>query len=91
MSNDVANNRGSVVVVAPITSQTKNRRFPQNVYLGANDPLPMEGLVLCGQIRTVSKEIRLDGYRADLSVNQLREVERALAVILALPKPPLLN
>jgi len=90
VSNDVANLRGSVVVVAPTTTNTGNARFPQNVLLPENDPLHRASLVLCGQIRTVTKE-RLDGHKADLSASQLREVERALAVVLSLPKPALLN
>jgi len=90
VSNDTTNQHGSVLVAAPITSKTKNKKLAVNVYLPANDPLPKEGLVLCAQIRTIAKE-RLDGYRMDLSPTQLREVERALALLLSLPKPPLLN
>lgn len=86
LSNDVANQHASVVVVAPITSKTKNKKYPQNVMLPANDPLPKAGLILCGQVRTVSKQ-RLDGYRADLSPVQLRKAERALCVVFNLPKP----
>lgn len=90
VSNDTTNQHGSVVVVVPLTSKVKHRNLAVNVYLPANDPLPQEGLVLCNQVRTVAKE-RLDGYRMDLSVSQLREVERALALLLSLPKPELLN
>jgi mRNA interferase MazF len=90
VSNDVANQHGSVVVVVPITSKTKNKKYPQNVLLPPNDPLPQAGLVLCGQVRTVSKE-RLDGYRADLSPVQMRKAERALCAVFSLPKPPPLH
>ena len=86
LSNDVANQHGSVVVVAPITSNTKGKVYPQNVLLPANDPLPKAGLVLCGQIRTVSKE-RLDGHRAELSSAQLRKAERALCAVFGLLGP----
>jgi len=92
VSNDVANQHGSVVVVAPITSKikAKTKKYPVNVYLPPNDPLPQEGLVLGGQVRTITKE-RLESYRNDLSSSQLREVERALAAVFGLPKPPRLN
>jgi mRNA interferase MazF len=90
VSNDTANQHGSVVVVAPVTSKTKNSKYPQNVLLHANDPLPKSGLILCGQVRTIAK-LRLESYRADLSAVQLRKVERALATVLALPKPDLLH
>jgi len=90
VSNDVANQHGSVVVAVPMTKNTANERFPQNVLLPANDPLPDAGLVLCGQVRTIAKE-RLDHCRAELSNPQMREVERALCTVLALPKPERLN
>lgn len=90
VSNDITNQHGSVVVIVPMTSKTKHKRLSVNVHLPANNPLPQEGLVLCNQIRTVAQE-RLDGYRADLSPSQLREVERAIALVLGLPKPPRLN
>jgi mRNA interferase MazF len=90
VSNNVANQHGSVVTVVPITSAPQKKKYPQNVPLPENQPLPQAGTIYCGQVRTVSKQ-RLDGYRADLSASQLREVERALCVVLSLSKPPRLN
>lgn len=90
VSNDVMNQHGSVVTVAPISSAPQKKKYPQNVPLPANDPLPKAGTVYCGQVRTISKK-RLDNYRADLSPSQMREVERALAAVLDLPKPDRLN
>ena len=87
VSNDVTNQHGSVVVIVPLTSKTKHKQRSINVHLPVNDPLPQEGLVLCNQIRTIA-QMRLDGYRADLSPFQLREVERAITLVLGLPKPP---
>ncbi len=90
VSNDVNNQHASVVVMVPITSKLKHKGLVLNVHLPANDPLPEPGLVLCGQVRTISKD-RLETYRADLSPSQLREVDRALALLLSLPKPERLN
>lgn len=73
-----------------MTKNTANERFPQNVLLPANQPLPDAGVVLCGQVRTVAKE-RLGHCRDELSNSQMREVERALATVLVLPKPERLN
>lgn len=90
VSNDVANQHGSVVTVVPVTSAPQKKKYPQNVPLPANDPLPQAGTIYCGQVRTISKK-RLDGHRGDLSLSQLREVERALCVVFSLPKPERLN
>lgn len=86
VSSDASNRGASVVVVAPITTNTKSR-FPQNVFLPRDRPLREESMVLCGQIRTVTRK-RLYSYMVDLSSGQLREVERALALVLALPSAP---
>lgn len=85
VSNNAGIQRGSVITVVPLTSNTQHARFPQNVFLAAGDPLDQDGLLLCGQVRTVSKE-RLDGYRNDLRPEQMREVEHALSVVLGFPK-----
>ena len=86
VSNDIANVNASVVIVVPCTRTIREKRYPQNVFLPAGDPLPDAGEVLCGQVRTVAKE-RLREYRADVSAEQLTAIDRALAVALGLPKP----
>lgn len=84
VSNDTANQHSPVVVVVPLTSSQTAARFPQNVSLPAGRPLPDAGVILCGQIRTVSKE-RLDGYRGDLEAAQQEAVDKALGTALDLP------
>jgi mRNA interferase MazF len=83
VSNDVMNLHGSVVVVAPLTSRLPAKQYPQNVHLPAGRPLEREGVINCGQVRTISKD-RLDGYRADLEPEQVAQVERALAAVFVL-------
>lgn len=90
VSNDVANQHGSVVTVVPITSAPQKKKYPQNVPLPENQPLPQAGTVYCGQVRTIAKQ-RLETIRGELSKSQLREVERALCVVFSLPKPERLN
>lgn len=86
VSNDVANRNSTVVTVVPLTRTIPRKNYPQNVTLEANRPLPEPGTILCGQVRTVSKE-RFRGYRADLSAEQVEQVDRALATALGLPMP----
>jgi mRNA interferase MazF len=86
VSNEIANQHSSVVVVIPMTSAPQKKKYPQNVPFPAGDPLPEPGTAYCGQVRTVSKD-RLDGYRADASKKQMASIDKALAVALALQSP----
>jgi mRNA interferase MazF len=83
VSNDVMNQHGAVVVIAPMTTTIPAKKYPQNVHLPAGRPLEREGVINCGQIRTVAKD-RLDGHRADLSPEQIAQVEEALAAVFGL-------
>ena len=86
VSNEIANQHSSVVVVVPMTTTPQRKTYPQNVPFPANDPLPEAGTAYCGQVRTVSMD-RLDGYRADVSKKQMVSIDKALAVALALQPP----
>lgn len=88
VSNEIANQHSSVVVVVPLTTSPQKKSYPQNVSFPANNPLPEAGTAYCGQVRTVSKE-RLDGYRADASKEQMAAIDKALAVALGLQAPRL--
>jgi mRNA interferase MazF len=83
VSADVGNKFSSAVVVAAITRTVPEKDYPMNVYLGANDPLPEPGVVMCRSLYTMRKE-ELDSYRADLRPEQLSEVDGALGSALQL-------
>lgn len=76
VSNDVANEHGSVVTVVAITRTIPKRNYPQNVHLPAG-VLSEEGTIYCGQILTVSKA-RLKDYAGEVSLVTLTQVEDAL-------------
>lgn len=84
VSNDITNQHSKVVTVVPLTSQAQKKPYPQNVSLPQGLPLPKAGTVLCAQVRTISQE-RLEEHRADLTVDQMRKVDRALGKALGLP------
>lgn len=86
VSADTGNKFSNAVVVAALTSQVPEKRYPMNVHLAAGDPLPEAGVVLCRNLYTFLKE-DLEGYRADLKPEQLAEVDLALVSALELPKP----
>jgi mRNA interferase MazF len=86
VSNDINNEHSPVVIVAALTRTIPSRNYPQNVSLPADSPLPDAGTILGGQLYTIDRA-RLERHRGDLSEVQLRELDRALAISLSLPRP----
>lgn len=82
ISPDSFNKAMKVVVTAALTSAVRESarqgRSPISVYLPAGEPLDKEGTVLAFQITTLARE-RLEDYAGELSAEQMREVDRALA------------
>jgi mRNA interferase MazF len=56
ISDDIGNQHSGSVVVAAITTKLAKERFPVNVRLPLNDPLPKEGEVLCRSIDAMPKD-----------------------------------
>lgn len=83
ISNDRANQHSPVVIVAAMTTTIPARLYPWTVYLPQGQPMPREGLVLCNQVLTISRD-RLERYRATLSPGQMRQVRLALMMSLGL-------
>jgi mRNA interferase MazF len=86
ISDDIGNQYSGSVVVAAITTKLAKKRFPVNVRLPINDPLPKEGEVLCRSIYAMPKE-ELKGYRATLGSSQMDAIDAALRTALALGSP----
>jgi mRNA interferase MazF len=83
VSDEHGNQYSASVVVAVITSKVATKRFPVNVFLPANEPLPDEGEVRCRSLYELPKD-ELKGYRATLSNDKMGEVNKALGVALGL-------
>jgi mRNA interferase MazF len=83
VSNNVANEFGSVVAVVPITHTIPKKSYPQNVNLPATLLDQEGGTIFCGQILTVSKE-RLGLFVNQLPIEIMSQVDRALQIHLAL-------
>lgn len=86
VSADTGNKFSNAVVVAALTTQPPKKRYPMNVQLPAGDPLEDASVILCRNLYTFLKD-DLEEYRADLSQEQLEEVDQALISALELPKP----
>lgn len=76
VSADSLNEHGSVVTVAPITTGNLHRVYPHEVHVPEGGGL-REGKILCGQLRTVSKQ-RLESYIAGLPVTVAADLDVAL-------------
>jgi len=83
ISNDRSNQASPVIIVAALTTRIPDRLYPWTVYLPQGQPMDREGLVLCNQVLTVSKE-RLERYRATLTPAQMQQVRTALMISLGL-------
>lgn len=83
VSTNLSNERGPITTVVPITSAQKVRSFPQDVQLPTGIIGPQPGRVLCGQIRTVSKQ-RLGRRLGILPDRLMNQVDEALRLVLDL-------
>ena len=85
ISNDKNNEFSGTVTVLPITSGGAKRIYPFEVYLPKGTAsLSKNSKVKADQIRTIDKNRIVKQY-GQLSMSQLEQVERALAIHLCLP------
>ncbi|MBI5226581.1 type II toxin-antitoxin system PemK/MazF family toxin [Candidatus Micrarchaeota archaeon] len=84
IQNDIGNQFGPTTIVAAITSQTLHT-YPFTVFLKTGEAnLPKDSLVLCNQLRTISKEHRIIKKWGSVRPEKMRQVDEALKVSLAL-------
>ncbi|WP_448222462.1 type II toxin-antitoxin system PemK/MazF family toxin [Gordonia iterans] len=82
ISTDSFNRRMNVVVTVALTTSVRpavrEGRSPVSVFLPEGEPLDKEGCVLAFQVTTLDQE-RLEKYAGELSTEQMRQVDRAIA------------
>ncbi len=84
IQNDIGNKVSSTTVVASITSHTE-RQYPFTVLVKTGEGnLPKDSLIQCNQIRTISKEHRIQKKLGTLSPEIMKKVNEALKASLAL-------
>lgn len=87
IQNDMGNKHSGTTIVAPITGHRKKTGLPTHVPLPKGSAgLRIDSVVLTEQIRTIDKG-RLQNYVGRLSEEEMKRVERALAVGLAISEP----
>lgn len=84
IQNDIDNRHSPITIVAAITSQLADERYPTEVVLHSTEGgLTKPSVVLLNQIRSVDKR-RLVGRLGHLKPESLRRVDRALQIALGL-------
>lgn len=83
VQNDQGNRVGATTIVVSLTSVTPSQVYPIHVHLPA-EILGKPGVILCEQLRTVSRD-RVDSYvLAECSPDIMKQVDEALRLSLAL-------
>ena len=82
IQNDVGNLYSPTVIVAYLTAKSK-RRMPTHVHTCATR---RPSVIMFEQLETISKE-RLIDFICTLSEDEMREVDKALAISVGLRKP----
>ena len=84
LSRDGINANGPVVVAVPCTTYRGKRLFPGDVRIAAPEGgLTADSVALGGQIKALSKS-RFGGRRGAVSTEVIKELERAIAIVLDL-------
>lgn len=84
IQNDIGNKYAGIVIVAMLTSIIKKTDMPTHVVLQKGSALPKQSMVMCEQIRTVSKGMITK--RGSLTPSEMNNVDKALAASIALDR-----
>jgi mRNA interferase MazF len=81
IQNDVGNQKGGIVQIAPLTSKTKNN-LPTHVYLSAGQGLTKDSIIMVEQARCISKRrFFYNGFPSkitELNEAKLKELNNAI-------------
>jgi len=80
VSNNIGNNNSNIVIIAPISSNTKNV-YPFNILLKTELKKPSK--VLLEQVRCIDKK-RLVKYLTSISDKKINDVNKALKIVFEL-------
>jgi mRNA interferase MazF len=80
ISNDINNQFSGTITILPLTSKNLEKIYPFEVFLSRGTAgLPKNSKVKADQIRTLDKR-RLVKYLGKLKTNEIKAVEKALAI-----------
>lgn len=82
IQNNLGNRFSPNIIVAAVTSQTQRNKLPTHVEINTDgdiEGLHSNSVVLCEQVRTISKQRILD-YVGRVSVSDIRKINQALNI-----------
>lgn len=82
VSNNKGNEKGPTLVVIPMTTKSKHP-LPTHLLLRDAPGLPLDSIVLCEQIRVISKA-RVVRQTGSLPESSMRSLERRIKIALSL-------
>lgn len=85
IQNNYGNEYSGTIIVAPISSAQKKLSFPTHVEVGCSKKMRTSSAVLLEQIRTIDKD-RVDTYICTLNTEDMKKVDEAIKISLALNK-----
>jgi len=75
----------TTVIVPTTTGSSGDAQYITTVFISSSSEcVPEDSVALCNQIRVIDVEDREDGYIGDLSNTKLREIERAVEVVIGI-------
>ncbi len=84
VQNDLGNKASPITIVAAITSKTQ-KEYPFTVFVQKGEGnLPLDGLVLCNHIRSISVEDRVIKKIGTLRPTTMHKIDEALKTSLGL-------
>lgn len=84
LQNDKGNLNSSTTIVAAITSKDKKDWLPTHIKLPDNCGLALPSTAILEQIRTIDR-VRLVAFVGTIKRQDMKEIDRALAISLAIP------
>lgn len=82
LQNDIGNKHAPTTIIAPITSRTTKAKLPTQVWLSVTDGFRVDSMVMCEQIRTISKS-RLIKKIGQAQEDEMKLIDEAIKISLA--------
>lgn len=84
IQNNMGNKYSPCLIVVPLTSNVENKKYlPTHVLIDTEGGVAKTSIALCEQLSTIEKR-RIKKYLGHLTQNEMRRVDQAICVSLAL-------
>jgi mRNA interferase MazF len=86
VSNDIQNEFDEQIIVAPLSTEDINQAEDFEVFIDKNSENGLErpSKILCNRLQTIDKAIRLKGFMGTANPEAMKQVDKALKIVLVL-------